>query len=99
MTLVNVSTDDTSKKEKVNALLKDALERERHILNQALETTKANLASLEAKYSEHSEEFYRRYSAGKTDDREDFVDWAGEYQIYRSLLEKAAYLQEVEVCK
>jgi vacuolar-type H+-ATPase subunit H len=99
MTQLNIVTDDQEKKQKVDALLKQALDRESGILKAAMEKTLANLAAFETKYSKTSDEFFRQYQAGETDDSADSVDWAGEYQIYLSLREQSNALKELVVCK
>jgi hypothetical protein len=44
-----------------------------------------------------SEKFSLLYQAGKTDDRDDYIDWAGEYQIYLSIDEKIQDIEEMTV--
>jgi hypothetical protein len=52
-----------------------------------LETLQSDLLAFEKQYGMDSAEFYRRFQAGETDDRLDFVEWA-------SLVQMAARLQE-----
>jgi hypothetical protein len=99
MTRVTIVSDDNNKKQKLDTLLNHALERESLLLKTALEKTRANLETFEKRFAKSSEEFYRQYQAGETDDSADTVDWAGEYQIYLSLLEQANTLEELVVCK
>jgi hypothetical protein len=99
MTQLSIHTDDERKKQKLDALVKQALDRESTLLSTAIEKTRTHLSVFEQKYALSSEDFFRRYQAGQTDDSDDFVDWAGEYQIYLSLLEQANTLRDIEVCK
>lgn len=52
-----------------------------------LDQLQTDLAEFEARYGMASAEFYRRYRAGQTDDRMDFVEWA-------SLVQMAANLEQ-----
>jgi hypothetical protein len=54
----------------------------------ALLALSRSLAILEARYEVSSEEFFARYSDGKLGDDRDFVEWAGDYQHYRSLIQQ-----------
>ena len=73
---------------KIGSIIRDAVERERRIKQIALSRTMEKLRRLEERYSLSSEEFYRRMEAGEMDDRDDFVDWAGEYEIFSRLKEE-----------
>jgi len=44
-----------------------------------------------------SAKFYRNYQSGKLDDREDFIDWSGEYQIYILIKEQIASLKGLKI--
>ena len=50
-----------------------------------LEQLRSDLAEFEQRYQLTSAEFYRRYRAGQTDDRMDFVEWASLVQMLRNL--------------
>ena len=45
----------------------------------------ADLAEFEGHYVMTSDEFYRRYQAGQTDDRMDFVEWSSLVQMASTL--------------
>ncbi len=45
-------------------------------LQAQLDAVQADLAEFEDQYGMTSDDFYRRYQAGQTDDRMDFVEWA-----------------------
>lgn len=49
----------------------------------------AELAEFERRYGMTSDEFYRLYQAGQTDDRMDFVEWASLAQIAENLRRKS----------
>jgi len=49
---------------------------------------KADMAEFEARYGMNSEDFYRRYQAGETDDRMDFVEWASLVQMAENLRQR-----------
>jgi hypothetical protein len=46
-----------------------------------LEQLRADLAEIERRYQLSSAEFFRRYRAGQTDDRMDYVEWASLVQM------------------
>lgn len=80
------------------SLMRSALERERRMLIQGIERTKQELARYERKYGMTSEQFYERFSAGDgLEDSEDFISWAGEYEILELLREKQRQLEGVHV--
>ena len=80
----------------VHPLLSDAISRQLRLLNLSLERTAQLLEKLEAQYAMASDEFFRLYQDGKFDDRNDFIDWAGEYQIFQSLQNQIRCLEEIE---
>ncbi len=49
----------------------------------------AELAEFERCYGMTSDEFYRLYQAGQTDDRMDFVEWASLAQMAENLRRKS----------
>lgn len=97
MTTVIVNASNRSKKQTAVRLLKNALNREQSILKTGLKRTESKLKVLENKYSMSSSKFFKQYKNGEVDDRIDFVDWAGEFQIYKSLQEQMNVLKEIKV--
>jgi len=97
MTTVIVNASNRSKKQTAVRLLKNALNREQSILKTGLKRTESKLKVLEKKYSMSSVKFFKQYKNGEVDDRNDFVDWAGEFQIYKSLKEQMNVLKEIIV--
>ena len=53
---------------------------------------RADLAEFEARYGMSSNEFFRRFQAGQTDDRMDFVEWASLVQMAANLNERLSLL-------
>ena len=50
-----------------------------------LNSLREDLAVFERKYNLSSTEFYRRFQAGQTDDRMDYVEWASLVQMCENL--------------
>jgi len=59
-----------------NIIAYQVAELKRGILN-----LKLDLKSYETKYRMSSESFYKRFSRGKIDDRHDYIQWAGLYEM------------------
>jgi len=51
-----------------------------------------DLATFEKQYGLSSAEFYRRFQAGQTDDRMDYVEWASLVQMVHNLQERLRLL-------
>lgn len=51
-----------------------------------------DLAVFEERYSLPSNEFYRRYQSGQTDDRMDYVEWASLIQMTENLRQRLRLL-------
>ena len=51
-----------------------------------------DLADFERQYNLSSEEFYRQFQSGETDDRMDFVEWASLFQMANNLQERLRVL-------
>lgn len=52
----------------------------------------ADLAQFEQQYELSSPEFYRRFQAGESDDRLDYVEWASLVQMAQNLQERLRLL-------
>ena len=57
-----------------------------------LESLQTDLAEFEQQYGLDSTEFLRRYQAGQTDDRMDFVEWASLVHMQDNLLRRLQLL-------
>jgi hypothetical protein len=51
-----------------------------------------DLAEFEQRYGLSSDDFYRRFQDGETDDRMDYVEWASLVQMTRNLQERLRLL-------
>jgi AraC-like DNA-binding protein len=72
----------------LDKLLAHEAEQGREQLDQLL----ADLARLEEKYGLSSAEFYRRFQAGETDDRMDYIEWASLVQMRDNLQKRLELL-------
>jgi len=61
------------------------LAHEADISHAQLRQLQADLAEFEQRYGLSSAEFYRRFQAGQTDDRMDYVEWASLVQMHDNL--------------
>ena len=58
-----------------------------------------NLEFFEKRYNTDTASFFAKYQRGETDDRDDYIDWAGEFQIFQSIQNQIGYLEELVLCK
>ena len=56
-----------------------------------LDELNAELSEIEQQYGMASDDFYRRFQAGQTDDRMDFVEWASLAQMAAEFASATAY--------
>lgn len=61
-----------------------------------LKQLQIDLAEFEVAYGMTSDEFFRRYQAGLTDDRMEFVEWASLIQMTLKLRQRMEVLTNVE---
>ncbi len=99
MTELIVKSSNKAENKVARAILHEALDRQRKMLRAALLRTKENLKHFETRYNISSAEFYKKYQKGKMDDRDDYVDWAGEYQIFQNIQNQLNCLGELLLCK
>jgi len=57
----------------------------KHTQIDALIAVTKRLMRYEDRYNKSSEEFYNQYCKGRTDDSEDVVEWANDYQNFIAL--------------
>jgi hypothetical protein len=57
-----------------------------------LDELTTELSEIEHKYGMTSDEFYRRFQAGQTDDRMDFVEWASLVQMAANVRQRLSLL-------
>lgn len=97
MSRLSINYDSPAKKRSINSLLENALDREKRLLLIALTRTQEKLKKFENQYNMTSDEFFQLYQSGKTDDRNDYIDWSGEYHILLSINEKINDLEELTI--
>ncbi len=87
----------TDKPNKAAVVLREALETETSRLKYSLSLAKKRLKRFEAKYNISSKKFMSEWSAEdlKGEDLE-YVEWAGEYQLFSRLNERLAVLKSIE---
>ena len=99
MTEVIVKSNNKTERNVANSIMRQALNRERKLLQAALQRTQENLQQFEKRYNMDSANFFGLFQTGKTDDRNDYIDWAGEYQIFQSIRNKLECAKELVICK
>jgi alpha-amylase/alpha-mannosidase (GH57 family) len=72
--------------------LNKLLAHEADLCREQLNELQEDLAEFEERYGLPSDEFYRRYQAGQTDDRMDYVEWASLVQMRNNLQERLQIL-------
>ena len=65
-----------------------ALTREQTLARNAIERTKKRLKEYEQRYGMKTEEFYARFKSGELGDTDDYIDWAGEYELLKHVEEE-----------
>lgn len=87
----------TDKPDKAAEVLKEALEIETLRLKYSLNLAKRRLKRFEVKYNISSKKFINEWSAEdlKGEDLE-YVEWAGEYQLFSRLNERLVVLKSIE---
>jgi hypothetical protein len=78
--------------ELMDRTLDKLLAHEADLCREQLGELQNDLVELEAQYGLSSDEFYRRYQAGQTDDRMDYVEWASLVQMRDNLHERLRIL-------
>jgi hypothetical protein len=68
------------------------LAHEADLCREQLSQLQRDLAEFEERYGFSSDEFYRRYQSGQTDDRMDYVEWASLVQMCDNLQERLRIL-------
>jgi hypothetical protein len=78
--------------ELVGRTLDKLLAHETALCREQLDLIRGDLAEFEEQYECSSDEFYRRYQAGQTDDRMDYIEWASLVQMRDNLQERLRIL-------
>jgi hypothetical protein len=78
-------------------ILKDALAIEASRLKYSLNLAKKRMKRFETKYNVSSEKFINEWSAEDLKGKDlEYVEWAGEYQLFSRLNERLAVLENIE---
>ena len=72
--------------------LNKLLSYEADVCRTQLSQLRADLAEFEQRYGFSSTEFYRRFQAGQTDARMDYVEWASLWQMFDNLQKRLRLL-------
>jgi hypothetical protein len=78
-------------------ILKDALALEASRLKYSLNLAQKRMKRFETKYNVSSEKFINEWSAEDLKGKDlEYVEWAGEYQLFSRLNERLAVLENIE---
>ena len=87
----------TNAPEKAANILKDVLEVEASRLKYSLNLAKKRLKRFETKYTVSSKKFINEWSAEDLKGKDlEYVEWAGEYQLFSRLNERLVVLKSIE---
>jgi predicted Zn-dependent peptidase len=87
----------TDTPDKAAEVLKEALETETLRLNYSLRLAKKRLRRFEIRYNISSEKFINEWSAENLRGKDlEYVEWAGEYQLFLRLNDRFAVLRSIE---
>ena len=76
-------------------ILTNALQLELRSIIVGLQRTRSMLRNYEQKYNMKSEEFYKKFMKGELEEKDEFIDWAGEYEIYQELTRRKKIIEEL----
>jgi hypothetical protein len=62
--------------------------REQALERNAIKRTKKRLEEYEQRYGMKTEEFYEKFESGELGDLDDYIDWAGEYELLQHAKEE-----------
>ena len=87
----------TDEPDKAVHVLREALETETLRLKYSLNLAKKRLKRFEVKYNISSEKFMNEWSAEDLKGKDlEYVEWAGEYQLFSRLSERLVVLKSIE---
>jgi hypothetical protein len=87
----------TDRPDKAAQVLREALETETLRLKYSLNLAKRRLKRFEVKYNISSEKFINEWSAEDLKGKDlEYVEWAGEYQLFSRLNERLVVLKSIE---
>ncbi len=77
----------------IDNVLDKLLDRERQVLRKQRDELSSELDQFEQQYALSSTEFYEKFEHGEMGDEIDFVDWAGAWGVYQTVLKSLAAIQ------
>ena len=87
----------TNRPDKAPQVLREALETEALRLSYSLNLAKKRLKRFETKYNISSNKFINEWSAEDLNGEDlEYVEWAGEYQLFSRLNERLVVLKSIE---
>lgn len=88
---------ETKKPDKAVQFLKEALEAEASRLKYSLNLAKKRLKKFEKKYNVTSEEFIKEWGAEDLKGKDiEYVEWAGEYELFLRMNERFVVLRSIK---
>jgi len=92
--MVQVIIKPNNKKHILN-LLETSVERKKLSFKIAIRQTKEILYKFEKRYKMKTNSFYKKFQQGLLGDKTDFIEWAGEREIFNRLTKELAQIQEI----
>ena len=75
-----------------------AIQHEIAMLMLAIRLSQEALHTFEAQYDMPSEEFFEKMERGELGDSDDFIEWAGEYELLQRTQNELYALEHVKIC-
>jgi len=85
----------TENMQETAALLKEALAKEKYLLQNGIEKTRARIRQFEQRYSANLAQIL---SQGGDIDHVDLAEWEGEEEVLRRLMKKIQNLEQIQIC-
>ena len=92
--MVQVIVRPNKNKEILN-ILKKSVEREKLSIKIAMSQTEEELTRFEKRYSMGTNSFIKKFRQGFLGDKSDFIEWAGEKEIFDRLKKQFSQIQEI----
>jgi hypothetical protein len=75
-----------------------AIQREINMLSLAVRISREALRTFKQRYDMSSEHFFEHMERGELGDSEDFIEWAGEYELLQRTQNELHELQTITIC-
>ena len=82
----------------IQSSISRAIQREINMLSLAVRISKDALRIFERRYDMPSENFFDRMEHGELGDSDDFIEWAGEYELLLRTQNELHELQTITIC-